>query len=142
MILKYGIGIFFFLMVLTVSVLAQDEDFQSSLNYKVDKMKKELSLTESQAAAIGPIIKEYLTKRSTILQEVAGEGVVDHVSVKATLKALKEEEYQKLNKVFSADQMKEWINRENLMASLNPDGVESTIDDGPSLSADGANFKF
>jgi len=38
--------------------------------------------------------------------------------------------------------MKEWINKEMVMATLNPDSAESTVDDGSSLGADGANFKF
>ena len=91
------------------------------MDYKVNKMKTELNLTDSQADAIRPIIKDYLTKREEVLEEVAGGGIVDHVAVKSTLKALKENEYQKLSKILSEDQMKKWINKENLMAALNPD---------------------
>jgi hypothetical protein len=105
-------------------------------------MQTELNLTDSQAGAIRPIIKDYLIKRSAILQEIAGQGIVDHVEVKSTLKQLKEKEYQKLSQVLSQDQMKKWTNKENVMASLNPDSPESTVDDGPGLTADGANFKF
>jgi hypothetical protein len=129
-------------LVLSTVAFAQDEDFQSNVDYKVNKMKKELNLTDSQADAISPIIKNYLIKRQAILQEVAGEGVVDHVAVKSTLKGLKESEYQGLSKVLSEDQMKKWIDKENLMAILNPDGTESTVDDEPTLGANGANFKF
>jgi hypothetical protein len=58
------------------------------------------------------------------------------------LKALKDNEYEGLSKILNEDQMKKWINREDLLAALNPDGAESLVDDGPSLGANGANFKF
>ena len=128
--------------VLSVCAHAQDDDLRSKVDYKVSKMKKELNLTYSQTEALRPIIKDYLTKHEEILQEVAGQGIVDHVSVKSTLKALKENEYQQLGKILSEDQMKKLINKENLMASLNPDSMESSMDDEPTLTASGANFKF
>ena len=134
--------ILFLILLLSTSVFAQNDDVQSAVDYKVNKMKIGLKLTDSQALAIKPIIKDYLTKREALLQEVAGQGIVDHVAVKGTLKGLKEDEYQKLSRILSEDQMKKWINKENLRASLNPDSVESTVDDGPTLTAGGANFKF
>ncbi|MBF0571415.1 MAG: hypothetical protein HQL12_06035 [Candidatus Omnitrophica bacterium] len=130
------------LIVQNVSLFAQDEDVWSTVDYKINKMKTELRLTDSQASGIRPIIKDYLVKHEAVLHEVAGQGIVDHVAVKSTLKGLKENEYEKLSKILSEDQMKKWINKENLMASLNPDGAESTVDDEPSLTANGANFKF
>jgi len=142
MIYKYLTGFIFLFLLLSGVVRAQDADLQSTVDYKVNKMKTALKLTDSQAEAIGPIIKDYLIKRAAVLEEVAGEGIVDHVSVKGTLKALKENEYQKLGKILSEDQMKKWINKENLMATLNPDSLESSVDDGPTLTAEGANFKF
>jgi len=132
----------FLSLVLSTFVFAQDEDLESALDYKINKMQRELKLTDPQADAIRPIIKDYLIKHAEILQEVAGEGVVDHVAFKSTLKALKEGEYRKLSKVLSEDQMKKWIDKENLMAALNPDSPESAVDDGVGLTADGANFKF
>jgi len=105
-------------------------------------MQKVLNLTDTQADAIRPIVKDYLLKRGALLEEIAGQGIVDHTSVKSTLKALKELEYQKLSKVLSEDQMKKWVDKENLMATLNPDSVESSVDDGVGLTANGANFKF
>lgn len=133
---------YFLFLVLNSFTFAQNEDVQSSVDYKVNKMKKELNLTDSQADAMRPIIKDYLTKRAAVLEEVAGEGIVDHVAVKGALKGLKEQEYQRLSKILSEDQMKKLTNKENLMAALNPDSVESTVDDGPTLSDTGANFKF
>ncbi len=134
--------VLFLLLVLNTFVFAQDEDLQSTVDYKVNKMKRELNLTESQADAIRPVIKDYMIKRQAILERSAGQGIVDHVAVKSTLKALKEDEYRKLGKILSEDQMKKWINKENLMASLNPDSTESTVDDGTALTANGADFKF
>ncbi len=127
---------------LNIIVFAQDVDWQPIVNDKVNKIKIVLSLTESQAAAIAPIIKDYLISRQAVLQEAESQGIVDHIALKSTLKGLKDNENQKLAKVLSEDQMKKWINKENLMAALNPDSLESTDDDGPSLSANGANFKF
>ena len=141
--IRRSLAFFLFLFfVLSTVVFAQDQDIQSTVNYKVNKMKKELHLTDSQADAIGPIIKDYLIKRQAVLDETTGQGIIDHVSVKTTLKGLKENEYQELSKILSEDQMKQWINKENLMASLNPDGVESTVDDGPGLTPTGVGLKF
>lgn len=139
---KCFISVSFLFLFLSSVVFAQDEGLESGIDYKVNKMQKVLKLTDSQAYAIRPIVKDYLTKRIAILQEVAGEGVVDHAAVDSTLKALKENEYQRLSKVLTEDQMKKWIDKENLMAALNPDGQESTLDDEPTLGANGANFKF
>ena len=134
--------VLFLFLFLSVPLFAQEGNVQSAVDYKANKMKKELNLTDSQAVAIKPILKDYLTKREAFLQEAAGQGIVDHVAVKGTLKGLKEGEYQKLSKILDEDQMKKLINKENLMAALNPDSVESTVDDGPTLTANGANFKF
>jgi hypothetical protein len=134
--------VLFLLLALSTSVFAQNEDVRSAVDYKVNKMKTELKLTDSQASGIRPIIKDYLIKHEAFLQEAAGQGIIDHVALKGTLKGLKESEYQQLSKILSEDQMKKWINKENLMATLNPDSVESTVDDGVALTATGANFKF
>jgi hypothetical protein len=139
---KFLTFVLFLFFVLSAAAFAQDEDFQSTVEYRVDKMKTELNLTYSQADLIKPIIKDYLIKRAAILQDVAGEGIVDHTEVKSTLKTLKENEYRQLGKILSEDQMKKWVNKENMMAALNPDGTESTVDDSTGLTAEGANFKF
>ena len=132
----------FLFMALNTALYAQDEDLRSNVDYKVNKMKTVLDLTESQAGTLRPIIKDYMIKRVAILKEAAGEGIVDHVAVKSTLKGLKEDEYQKFSKILSEDQLKKWINKENLMAVLNSDNTENIDDDGPTLTASGANFKF
>jgi hypothetical protein len=142
MVRKFVAVFLFLFLAVNAAVFAQKEDLQSNVAYKVNKMKTVLNLTDSQVTAIRPIIKDYLTKRSAILEEVAGEGIVDHVAVKTTLDTLKEDEFQKLSKILSKDQLEKWINKENLMAALNPDTLESPIDDGPSFTSEGANFKF
>ncbi len=137
---------FFSLLILTLSLstmlCAEEVDVQSNVSYKVNKMQKVLNLTDSQVDAITPIVKDYLAKRMDILQQVQGQGIIDHVAVKTTLKGLKDDEYNKLSKILSPDQMKKWIDKENLLAVFNPDTAESVNDDGPTLSANGANFKF
>ena len=105
-------------------------------------MRMELKLTESQESLIRPIIKDYLSKKEAVLEETQGQGIIDHVSVNSTLKALKEKEYQQLSQVLNEDQMKKLINKENLMATLNPDAAESTGDGDVGLTPSGANFKF
>jgi len=142
MIRKDLVIVLFLSLILGNLVFAQDDSLQSTVDYKVNKMKRELKLTDSQANAIDPIIKDYMVKRQAFIDQVAGQGVVDHVAVRGTLKELKETEYQKLGKILSKDQMKDWVNKENLMASLNPDGVDSTVDEGPSLNGNGVDLKF
>ena len=134
--------VLFLFLVLSASIFAQDVNVQSAVDYKANKMKKELNLTDSQVEAIKPIIKDYLIKRKAVLEEISGQGIIDHVAVKGTLKGLKENEYQKLSTILNEDQMKKWINKENLMAALNPDSAESIVDDGATLTPNGANFKF
>jgi len=142
MIRKFLALVFILSLILSAAAWAQNDDVRSAVDYKINKMKKELNLSESQAYAIRPIIKDYLIKRLAVLQEVAGQGIVDHVSVKNTLKGLKKSEYQKLSTILSEDQMKKMINKDNLMATLNPDSAESTVDESPSLTPNGADFKF
>ena len=139
---KFLVYILFSFLVLSGVVSAQEDDFRSNVDYKVSKMTKELTLTESQASSIRPIIKEYLAKREEVLEATVGQGIIDHVSVKSALKAIREKEYQELSKVLNEDQMKKLINKENLMAALNPDGAESTVEDDVGLTPSGANFKF
>jgi hypothetical protein len=67
------LGCFLFVsFVLNIAVFAQDYDLQSNVNYKINKMKTVLGLTDSQALAIRPIIKDYLAKRRTIIEETQG----------------------------------------------------------------------
>jgi len=130
------------ILALNLKAFAQDENLESVLDYKIGKMTRELKLTEPQADGIRPIIKNYIIKHEEILQSIAGQGIVDHVSVKSALKTLKEAEYQKLAKILTEEQMKKWINKENLMATLNPDNSESSLEDDVGLTPSGANFKF
>jgi hypothetical protein len=142
MIRKCLVSVLSFLLLLGTLGFAQDEGIQSIVDYKVNKMKRELNLTDTQSEAIRPVIKDYWVRRQAILQDVAVQGIVDHVAVKGTLKTLKEDEYQKLGRILSADQMKKWINKQNLMATLNPDSMESSVDDEVGLTGSGVNLKF
>ncbi len=124
----------------SLSAFAQDQ--QQSADDMTAKMATELNLTESQRDAVKPIIKEYVTKREKILEEVQGQGIVDHAAVRSAMRALKQDEYQSLSKVLSADQMERWIQKENLRAALNPGDMESQVEGDTTLTPSGANFKF
>jgi hypothetical protein len=138
---SFGCFAFLFL-VLTISVFAQDENFQSVVDNKVGKMKIELNLTDDQAEAVKPVIKEFLVNRAALLDQAGEQGIVDHVSIKSTLKSYKDKEYKELSKILSEDQLKKLINKDNLMATLNPDSAESRVDEDAGLTTEGANFKF
>ena len=60
MIQKWITLFLFVFFVIKTPVFAQDEDFHPNMDYKINKMKKELNLTESQADAMRPIVKDYL----------------------------------------------------------------------------------
>jgi len=135
----------FLFLALNPSVFAQDDDIQTRVDDRVSKMQAQLDLKGSQAAAIRPIIRDYLTRREAILQETTGEGgIADHIALKNVLRKLKEDEYQKLSKILTGDQMKKVIDKDNVTAALNPDGTESTVDAGDSSVSMGAgmNLKF
>jgi len=142
MITKITTSIWMIFVLMTASVFAQDEDMQTIVNERVTKMQTYLSLTDAQAMAIRPIVKEYMTSRIALLQETEGQGIVDHVAIKATMSEFKKKEYDKLSKILTKDQLEKWINKENLMSVLNPDSAESQIDDGTTLTPEGASFKF
>jgi hypothetical protein len=135
-------GVLFFVLVLGTVVFAQEQDVDSAVENKINKMQRVLDLSDIQAIGIKPVIKEYLIRRQTVLNDAEGQGIVDHVAIQDTLKALKQNEYQKLGKVLTQEQLKKWIDKENLMAALNPDSAESSVEDDVSLTANGANFKF
>ena len=140
MIRRYFFLIMF--LILSAPAFAQEIDVQTALDYKIDKMTKELKLTDAQVNGIRPIIKDYLIKRTSFLKDVGNQGIIDHVSVKSTLQGFKENEYQKLSQILSEDQMTKLKNKDQLMAAFNPDNVENTDDDDVGLTANGANFKF
>ncbi|MDE1920487.1 MAG: hypothetical protein KGJ09_01835 [Candidatus Omnitrophica bacterium] len=143
MVRKYGAGVLAFFLVLGPWASAQAKEMQSAVDYNVNKMKTVLQLTKAQVQAVYPIVQDYLVKREAVLQQVAGGGLLEHGAVKSAIQKLKEEENKRLSLVLSREQMKKWINRENILASLNPDGNgDSDVDDGPSFTPEGASFKF
>jgi len=121
---------------------AQEGDIDAAVDYKVNKMQKYLKLSDAQVHDVRPIIKDYASKRHALLEELQTQGIVDHQAAKSSLKALRDIEHQQLSKILSEDQLKKWIDKENVMAALNPDGGESMVDDGPTLNPEGASFKF
>ena len=133
-------GVLAMFFVLSEFVYAQGQ--RLNVDDMVARMKTEFNLTQQQADAVKPIIKEYITKRQEFLQNLEGQMMVDKVAIKNEMKKLKQDEYQSLSGVFNADQMKQWVNKENLRARLNPDGTEIQIEQGTTLTPDGANFQF
>jgi len=127
---------------LTSLGLAQDQGVDPVVDYRIEKMKNALKLTDTQVDQIRPIITDYLNKREAILEEAQSEGILDHSGINLTLKALKEKENQGFQQVLTPDQMDKWKEKENQMASLNPDSGVSSDDDGPTMTPDGARFKF
>ena len=127
-------------LVLSMPIYAQAQE--QGVNDRVNRMTKELNLTQAQADTIKPIIKDYMSKREAVLQEAEGAAIVDHAKVKGVMMSLKQIEYQKLGQVLSKDQMQRWIQKENLRAALNRGGTESQVEDDTSLTANGASFKF
>ncbi len=61
----------FLFLVLAGLAFAQDDDMRSAVDYKISKMKIALKLTDDQAAALKPVLKDYLTRRNAYLQEYA-----------------------------------------------------------------------
>lgn len=134
--------IFFLFLALSGWGYAQDRDLRSIVDDKVARMTRELHLTDVQAAYVRPVIKEYTQKRDELAQSVQGQGIIDHVSVKDTMRALKQKEYQGLAGILSQDQMERWVQKENLRVSLNQGEGTSQAEDDTALTASGANFKF
>jgi len=126
-------------LALSASVHAQG---QPGVNDRVQKMMKELNLTQTQADDIKPIIAEYVTKCQKVTEEAQGEALIDHSALKSALMALKDEENKKLAKILTEDQMSRLINKENLRAALNKGGGDFETGDDVTVSADGMGLKF
>ena len=129
-------------VILSPCVYAQAQEKTPNVDDRVARMATELNLTESQADAVKPIIKEYLAKSDALLQETQWEAIVDHTALKRAMRALKQEESQELSKILSKDQLERWIQKENLRASLNQGGGASQVEDDVGLTLSGASFKF
>jgi len=123
-------------------VYAQAQEKTASVDDKVAQMATELNLTDAQASAIKPIIAEYITKRGRVLEEMEGQLVFDHTALKSTMMALKQNEYQKLGKVLSEDQLRRFKQKEDLRAALNNGDTQSQASDDTTFTPDGAAFKF
>jgi hypothetical protein len=132
----------FLAVFLGLSIFVYAQDSQSMVNDRIAKMTRELNLTDAQAMAIKPVIKEYIAQRDAVLQETQGQVIIDRAALKNTMRTLKEFESQSLRKILSEDQMKRWTQKENLRAAFNKGGTESQVKDDVSLTPEGANFKF
>jgi hypothetical protein len=122
-------------------VYAQAQEKTPNVDDRVARMATELNLTDTQANAIKPIIAEYVTKREQVLQEAEAQAIIDHSALKSAMMVLKQDEYQKLSKILSEDQIRRWKQKEDLRAALNNGDTESHEDDA-TFTANGASLKF
>ncbi|MDE2223051.1 MAG: hypothetical protein KGK03_08280 [Candidatus Omnitrophica bacterium] len=129
-------------LVLCAAAMAQEQDITPAVYAQIKQMKKLLHLTEAQAQAVSPIVKDYVIKRQAILEQASGTGILDHRTVKSTLESLREKEDRKLSRVLSKDQLQKWVDRENLLATMNPDNGGSMADDSGGVGLEGATLKF
>lgn len=115
-----------------------------SLSDVLNKMKKELQLTDEQVEAIKPIIKENLAKRQKLFDSISGDPVINKSQFKIEMMKLKEEENEKLSKVLSKEQMKKLIDRQHIKESLNKDQIDFSegLSSGVSLSPEGGSLQF
>ena len=127
---------------LSIGASVYAQDLQLSVNDRVARMARELNLTDAQAAAVKPIIKEYMTKCEAVLQEAQAEAIIDRAALKSAIESLKRDQYQKLGKILSEDQLKKWVQKEHLRAALNKEDMGGQFEDGPTLTAEGASLKF
>ncbi len=125
--------------ILVPSVYA---DFQKSVNDVVAQMTRELGLTDEQAAALKPIIKESLAKRQAFLEQ-EGNLFSNKKRIKAAMLKFREEEDRELSKVLSEEQMDKLIQKRNLRQSLNKDEVDFSDSLGSNgVGLEGATMAF
>ena len=115
-IIGYLLVVLFFL---SISAYAQDED--QPTGDILARMKTELNLTQAQANAVKPIIKEYAAKRHQIRESLEEQGVTDKNIIFSHMEQIREEESRKLSQILTPDQMKRWNSKQTLSDFLNKD---------------------
>src|SRR5690242_9961453 len=103
-----GILVVFFIGVASVDA----KEGHISLNDIINKMKKELNLTDEQVDAIKPIVKESVQKREALWNDSESQAVFNKSNFRTEMNKLKEEENKKLSKILSEDQMKKLIEKQ------------------------------
>ncbi len=85
----------------------------------VTKMEKVLHLTDEQVSQIRPIVRDYTNTRLKVMQNFKDEGTIDKTLLYAQLKELRKEEYEKLDKILTKKQIKQWIDHQNTARIMN-----------------------
>ena len=82
----------------------------------VQKMKKDLNLTDEQADAIKPIIEEKIAKRKELM-ETQGQEAGSLDAIRSQMEKLNKEQDQQLSKILSPDQMETMKAQRHLAAA-------------------------
>lgn len=109
---------------LTLPIYAQET---TSADDIVVEMKKELKLTQQQSDAVKPIIKENMAKREELRQSIEDQpAVADTATIQSKIRQLDQDENQKLSQILTQDQMKKWIQKQQLRNAFNKDQIGNT----------------
>ena len=73
----------------------------------LEKMKSNLSLTQEQYDQIKPIMEEYISKRSEVMENLRSE-VKDRSEIRNEMEALNKDRDEQLSIILDADQMNKW----------------------------------
>ena len=107
------------LFFLAISAYAQETTSFSDI---VAKMQKELNLTQQQADAVKPIIKENMTKREELRQSIEDQTmIIDRATIQSKIEQLDQDEDQRLRQILTHDQMNKWIQKQKLRNTFNKD---------------------
>ncbi len=136
--------VFFGYLFLSILAYAGTREGQQSFYDIVNKMKRELSLTEEQFEALKPIVKENMQKRLDLIGNFDGEATVSKSQQKIAMRKLKEEMNHKLSKFLTEGQMKKLIEKQHLKESLNKDKIDYSdgLVGGVALSPQGGSLQF
>ena len=137
---KVTAGVLVTFFVLAASAYAQER--QLSVNDVAVRMQKEVNLTDEQADAVKPIIKESMLKRRVFFDSMEGQASFNQANVRIAMRKFKEQENQQLSKVLSEEQMKKLIAKQNLMESLNKDQIDYSETLGTGMASGPGAMQF
>ena len=133
MIKKLSFLVLVFCLGWTVGVRAEEPD--PSLENAVARMQAELHLTDAQALEVKLVFEEAMGKFEDFQATQEGQLVIDHENAKRAVQKIKDEEKEKLSKILSADQMKDWARRQRIRENLNKDKVDFSESLGGAIGA-------
>jgi hypothetical protein len=117
--IKLAVGAVLALLSLAACAFAQEEE--TRIKNLVASMKTELNLTQDQADAITPIMKEYAAKREELKQDLQENMAMDNSTIQRQMDKLDKEESQKISQILSPEQIKKWNNKQQIRSGLNRD---------------------